>query len=350
MTAQPSSSTAYPDTSANEDWNAARERFGWQAPQTGAGAPSAPQATKNDLYRAPPVPAVENDARRAGFNQTQARFLGVMANPNVSKEVKDIAKLEYERIGKLVEPTTEMKNFEHYLGLDPTGREAYREYRQSGSAQVNIAGPEKGYDKTIGEGYGKRFLDMQDEAQAAQRALNALDVMEQSLSQPGFYSGAGGEQIQQLKRMGAALGMDPEGISSIETFNAMSKQAALDAMGGSLGSGFSNADRDFVIEQVPNLGNTPEGNTKLVDIQRRLNRRKQEIAQLARQYADRNGGRINAGFDDFLAQWAEQNPVFPLVERVPAGAVDMLRSDPSLAPQFDAKYGAGSAERILRGQ
>src|SRR5690606_23274061 len=103
----------------------------------------------------------------------------VLANPSVSKEVRDIAKLEYERIGKLVEPTTEMRNFEHYMGLSSDQQEAYQNYRRSGQSQVNVAGPEKGYDKTLGEGYGKLFMDIQSDGRTAQRALNALDVMDQ---------------------------------------------------------------------------------------------------------------------------------------------------------------------------
>ncbi|MCO5157576.1 MAG: hypothetical protein M9945_12650 [Aquamicrobium sp.] len=215
-------------------------------------------------------------------------------------------------------PTSGMQEYDRYAqhersaGREPLGPLEYEQaLRSSGATSISVGGAEKGFDKTIGEGYGKVFLDIRNEAQAAQRALGALDIMEQQLSDPGFYSGAGGETVQSLKRIGASLGMDPDGITSIETFNAMSKQAALDVMGGSLGTGFSNADRDFVVEQVPNLGNTPQGNKRLIDVQRRLNRRKLDIATQAREYAAGNEGRIDVGFDDHLSRWAERNPLFP---------------------------------------
>jgi len=174
---------------------------------------------------------------------------------------------------------------------------------------VNTGEGSSQWNKTLDENNAKRYIGLQDEALGAQRALNSFAAMDQLLSDPNLYSGAGGEQVLGLKRLGAAMGLNPEGIQSAETFNALSKQAALDIMGGSLGTGFSNADRDFVIDQVANLGNTPAGNRQIVAIQRKLAQRKIEIAQRAQEYVDRNG-QLDNGFDRELRQWAEANPLF----------------------------------------
>lgn len=187
------------------------------------------------------------------------------------------------------------------------------------------------YGQTVGGGFGEAFMQIQNSALSAVQGMGTLDAMEQTLADPGFYSGFGGEQVLALKQAAAAIGIDPEGVTSMETFNALSKKAALDAMGGSLGAGFSNADRGFVEQQVASLGTSPEGNRQLIQLQRKLAERKIEIAQLANQYAQAKGG-IDAGFTDFLAEWSEANPLFPQTAQPGAGgAVPVQQSVPSPA-------------------
>lgn len=201
------------------------------------------------------------------------------------------------------------------------------EQSKAGASNVTV-GAEKTYDTTVGKGYGDLFNDLQKEARSANSTLGALNVMEQSMSNDKFYSGFGAEQLLTARRAASALGLDPEGISDMETFNAQTKGAALAAMGGSLGAGFSNADRSFVEGQVPSFENTPDGNRKLIDVNRKLAKRKQEIAAFARDYARKNEGRLDMGFDDALSAWAEANPLFP-------------------PPPSDGGFGPGGGYKVL---
>jgi hypothetical protein len=95
-----------------------------------------------------------------------------------------------------------------------------------------------------------------------------------------------------------------------ELFVKLSNKLVLDASGGSFGTGFSNADRDFIQASTANIANTPEGNRSILQLATKVEQRKQVIAQRARDYAKRNGGRIDGGFDDELSAWAGQNPMF----------------------------------------
>ena len=293
---------------------AVSDRFGGQpqqaptAPQGGALFPLPDKATMRAMFASDATRPLAIELARSRIASMQDQ------NDPMKKLAYEKAMLEVENLrNPQAKPTDDMREYDaaRRQGYQGTLQDWITSGRKAGATNVTV-GTEKGFDKTVGEGYGKRFLEVQDSAQAAQRALNALDVMEQAMSDPGFYSGAASGSVASLKRYANALGLPgAEGVDSIETFSALSKQAALDAMGGSLGSGFSNADRDFVTGQVPALENSPQGNRALIGIQRKLNERKQDIAKLARQYASQNDGRIDGGFDDYLTQWAEKNPLFP---------------------------------------
>lgn len=226
---------------------------------------------------------------------------------------KRIDRVEEEtRLTEAQRDLREINNQRLREGLPPYRLDEWQQLKaRSGATTIDMKGPSK-YDETFSAEMAKRAIAIQDEADAAQRVIATSRVMEEQMADPNFYSGAGAGAVMNLKRVAKSLGLPgADGIDSIESFNAMSKQAALDAMGGSLGTGFSNADRSFVEEQVANLGNTTEGNVELIRIQRALAERKLEIARLARAYAEENEGRIDNGFYDRLARWAENNPLFP---------------------------------------
>lgn len=183
--------------------------------------------------------------------------------------------------------------------------------KKAGATSVNVNTGEKAYDKELNEAEAKRFIELQKGSAGAVKKIATLDAMDQLTQHPDFYSGTGADRfVLPLKQAIGALGGDPAAGASMEAFRALSSRALLDAAGGSLGAGVSNADTAVIAGTVPNLSNTPEGNRQLIGMQRKLAQREQEVFKLARVYAANNKGRIDAGFDEFLADWANKNPLF----------------------------------------
>lgn len=173
-------------------------------------------------------------------------------------------------------------------------------------------GAEKAQDAKVGQGYGDYQLDLASKGRNAGATLNTLALMEQAMNTPGFYSGVGGEGVKRANQFLSALGVkDAKAASAQEVFDALSNKVVLDGLGGSLGPGISNTDRDYIGRTAPTLASTPEGNRALIGVARALAQRQQEVAKLARDYAAKNSGRLDGGFDQVLDDFAAQNPLFP---------------------------------------
>lgn len=254
-----------------------------------------------------PRSSIENNPRLQGL----MRAYMTAPNERARASIKPMLDMELARVKEEAQanrPTDVQRNFQA-AQRDPAFREFLREQRAQ--TNINMPSAESAYDREIGQMNAKRFGEIQDAGRNAGGVLNTLSVMERAAQNPNFYSGFGGQLKLQADRALASLGLkDANSTSPTEVFNSLANEVVLKKLGGSLGAQVSNTDRDFIQATAPNLSNTREGNLALIDVTRRLAQREQQVAQMAREYAKANRGRLDSGFDDQMAEFSRQNPLF----------------------------------------
>jgi hypothetical protein len=123
------------------------------------------------------------------------------------------------------------------------------------------------------------------ESRAARSTLNTLDQLSR-LEQNAFENFSGTKMF--VSRLAKQAGMDVEGLSDSEAFEAVATGVVLDKaqlMAGAL----SNADMVFLQNSAPALSQTSEGRKQLIEFGKKLAKRQIEYAQEAAKFRSKNG-------------------------------------------------------------
>ena len=166
--------------------------------------------------------------------------------------------------------------------------------------------------------WNDKYKGINDAALAVPSALAQLSILGQALQSAG--SGPLTPTIVQASDVLRQLGVEVESLKRVPGAQASAVVAnrmmltlrstgenGLVGMPGAL----SDKDLQFLRESIPNIANNPAANSAMIEILTRVERRKQEIAQLANAYAQKYGnGGLDAGFQDAIRQYAEKNPLF----------------------------------------
>ena len=239
---------------------------------------------------------------------------------------------QFAQTSKMLQPETTDEIKEYNLYRQQGGPASFTDWKiaikTASAPKINnvINNQENKYANKLAENDAERFIGINKTAQEAIPRLNTLKTLENITNDPNFYSGAGAEWNQKFNKALVAIGAgNPKAASAADYFTSLANQLTLDANNGKLGAGVSNADVAFLQSINPNLSTTREGNQQIIQYQRAITQRQQQVAKLARDYAKNNGGRLDVGFYDYLAQWAEKNPLFKGAPQTQA------------APQFDPR-------------
>ena len=208
--------------------------------------------------------------------------------------------------GKVKKPS-KVQAYEYAVNqLGMTQEEAVK-FADSGG--ITIGAQENAWAKGMGEFGVKQYTKITEDASAAVDMLQQTQMLNSLMADPDFRSGALAEPQVAYRKIVEALGGDPSNVGSQEAFQAVTSSLILAKMGGSLGAGFSDADRSFVERMAPQLSTTEAGNRLIIQMQNSIANRKIEIADFANQYIKEKGS-IDQNFMSALSEWSDENPMF----------------------------------------
>ena len=129
-----------------------------------------------------------------------------------------------------------------------------------------------------------------DSSIAALKSLNTLATMPaDELISGQFASGRVGA-TNLLTTLGLASPSDAARLATSQQYQKVAGDVILQTLGGKLGAGFSNADREFIASLVPQLETNPEARRKLIVFMQQKNQDIIKEATNLEEYARREKG------------------------------------------------------------
>lgn len=163
---------------------------------------------------------------------------------------------------------------------------AWMEMEKAGAPQVNVGAEDMQTEqgKKLGQYLGDTFIEIQEQAREAAQQNQQLDRIEQLLE--GVHTGRGMPTLTQIQGLASTFGVElGSDLGQKEAAESLTNQIALRFRSPESGMGLPGAtsDRDiaFLKSFPPGIQQSPEGRQLITETFRRINQRKQEVAQTA---------------------------------------------------------------------
>lgn len=192
--------------------------------------------------------------------------------------------------------------------------------KEKGAKMESVSDPfGKGFLEKSGKLSGEYEGEIVKTASQARIKIQTLDTMNQLLDR--FESGklAGWEKNIQQYAQAFGIPIDTTNLSAKEAFNALGEQLALQSRnqgeGMVLAGQMSDRDVQFLRDMNPQLIISKRGNRTIIKIRKVIEKRNQEVANLARQYKKEHRGMLDAlDFEGYVKEKMGNTSVFGIPE------------------------------------
>ena len=210
----------------------------------------------------------------------------------------------------------------------------------------NITNKQEGaFAAGLGTGQSKLILDSKAAALDASAIIDTVNTG-RDIMKSGMITGAGADFLVNLNQGLKTAGIDA-GYADASA-NSQAFAANMAANVGKLikqfgaGTGLSDDDRKFATDMAGGrISLDSKAINRILDINEKAARN-----TIKRHNKDVKGIQTNIPLEVEMPPAAPSAPVVA----APPSAIDYLRANPSMKGAFDAKYGAGAADRALKGQ
>lgn len=229
-------------------------------------------AVRNSPPGSPERAQAEDMLRALSMDKSQIIEIGVPGNPEM------VTKAAVDPFNPEAPPV-------------PIGQ-PYSRFTSKTNLSVDAKG-EAAFTQELGKIDAKAVGDAQkarDSSIAALKSLNTLATMPaDELISGQFASGRVGA-TNLLTTLGLASPSDAARLATSQQYQKVAGDVILQTLGGKLGAGFSNADREFIASLVPQLETNPEARRKLIVFMQQKNQDIIKEATNLEEYARREKG------------------------------------------------------------
>jgi hypothetical protein len=240
------------------------------------------------------------------------QLVQALSNPNLPNGQKEVAKTLLTRAlddAKTPERISVLQKLKEDSGYQGSLLQLETDLRRASKTDVTVdQRAETEESKAAGKGAGERRSAMFASAGAAGKTLTNLSRMEALLGQvsqgkiePGRMTiSAWAKSLGLNDDVAASLGLDPKGVGSTQALQSLVNESVIGKIGagGFPANNFSDADRAFITQIFPSLGDDPRANRIRIETGKRM---AQLDIQRAKDYQAwrANPGNRGKGFEDF---------------------------------------------------